>query len=87
MHTEMLKAHFQHNLHFLNNFYKCLKTFPVKPQFLELFYKHLINVFTKDVCIKNVYKTFSFKHYSVKVYLEMFINQKIGFIMFCKHLN
>ena len=48
------------------------KTFQVKLQFFQLFYKHLINVFIKNVCVENV-----FKCYNVNVYLETFSNQKV----------
>ena len=47
---------------FLGLFYKFLDKFPMKPQFLELFYKYLIN--SQNVCIENVNEMF-FKHYSV----------------------
>ena len=56
----------------------CFKNISSQTKLLELFYKHLINVFSKNVCIENVYKTF-FKHYSTGVYLETFRKPKIGF--------
>ena len=49
--------------------------FKVKPQLLELFYKHLIIVFHKNICRENVYQAF-FKHYNVGVHLETFRHLK-----------
>ena len=71
----MLEKHFKHNVHFLNYFTNVYKTFAVKPQFLELFYKCLINVFSKNICTENVLRMF-FKHCNVNVYLETFNNPK-----------
>ena len=63
---------------FLQLFNKCFKNISSQTKLPELFSKRLINVFSKNVCIENVYKTF-FKHYSINVYLEMFRKPKIGF--------
>ena len=54
----MFDKHFQHNLHFLNYFIDVLKMFPIKHQFLELFYKCLTNVLSENICIENVCQTF-----------------------------
>ena len=47
--------------------------FRVKPPFLPLFCKRLINVLSKNKCIGKVYQTL-FKHCNVNIYLEMFSN-------------
>ena len=65
----------------------CLKTLPVKPKFLVLYFKYLINVFSKNICTENVYKTCFCKYYSVNVYLKTFSKLKDRvFKPFCKHL-